>query len=616
MCLRPQANLPPFGGGAGTRATTFPCVRSILGRIVGLSVLTAGLTAISLPPEPAAAAVGTARPIAIAVDSDGTSYVGYASGGALTRINNAGARLTPIALDEDGPVVGLAVDSSDYLWVAYDDAVTKMNVDGDVIRTFPRTAAAACADDDSHSSSRFGGLALGQDAVYVASRCSATIEVYDRGDGAERAVVALPGNDKARGLAWLGTFKGRPPRLFARSRPPRSCSPTTPRRSTATPTPSKRTAITKPGTRKRPIPAGVTVDKRGQLSISDLANQAIYRYDTSTSTSTATRCSGTRRTPPTPTATSTTRRRSRSTPRTRAASPATSSSPTPATAGCSGGTSAAATRSGCARSSRRSSATSPTRRTRPTRPTPPTRASRRRRPRRKITATADATGLRCDTGVWTGDPATYTFKWLRDGVVRSGVTGNVYPLSGADNGTEISCRVTARTTSGDIGTATSAPWYVGTPVAPVSSSDPTIVGTPARDNTLLCDTGGWTGLPTPSFSYVWLRDGVQVGNNPTYVVKAADLGASLSLHGHRDQPGRLGLGDLRPGRAGRRRHRRGPRRPRPGRAVHRRAPRRDRRRRRDDQRPAGEPADRAADRRHRHRGQQHRRLRPRDRRSP
>ena len=55
-----------------------------------------------------------------------------------------------------------------------------------------------------------------------------------------------------------------------------------------------------------------------------------------------------------------------------------------------------------------------------------------------------------------------------------------------------------------------------------------ITGTPQRDNTLLCSTGSWSGAPSPRFSYVWLRDSVQVADTPSYRVRSADLGASLT----------------------------------------------------------------------------------------
>jgi len=47
---------------------------------------------------------------------------------------------------------------------------------------------------------------------------------------------------------------------------------------------------------------------------------------------------------------------------------------------------------------------------------------------------------------------------------------------------------------------------------------------------LSCSSGTWTGTPTPTFSYRWLRDGVAIGGaeSNTYTVTAVDEGHSIS----------------------------------------------------------------------------------------
>lgn len=50
--------------------------------------------------------------------------------------------------------------------------------------------------------------------------------------------------------------------------------------------------------------------------------------------------------------------------------------------------------------------------------------------------------LTCTKGVWTPTPSAYAFRWLRNGVVISGVTTQGRKLVAADKGKKISCRVT------------------------------------------------------------------------------------------------------------------------------------------------------------------------------
>lgn len=52
--------------------------------------------------------------------------------------------------------------------------------------------------------------------------------------------------------------------------------------------------------------------------------------------------------------------------------------------------------------------------------------------------------LSCSSGTWTGNGTiTYGYEWLRDGAAISGATSNSYNLQAADEGAQVSCRVTA-----------------------------------------------------------------------------------------------------------------------------------------------------------------------------
>jgi len=62
--------------------------------------------------------------------------------------------------------------------------------------------------------------------------------------------------------------------------------------------------------------------------------------------------------------------------------------------------------------------------------------------------------------------------------------------------------------------------------APVNTAAPAISGTAAPGQTLSCQPGTWTGSPT--YAFVWKRDGTTVGSGQTYVVTAADAGHPIT----------------------------------------------------------------------------------------
>jgi hypothetical protein len=68
------------------------------------------------------------------------------------------------------------------------------------------------------------------------------------------------------------------------------------------------------------------------------------------------------------------------------------------------------------------------------------------------------------------------------------------------------------------------------PKAPINTAAPVASGTPAVGQTLSCSNGSWTGIPTPTFTRAWLRDGVPIAGATasTYVVQAADEGNGLT----------------------------------------------------------------------------------------
>ena len=75
--------------------------------------------------------------------------------------------------------------------------------------------------------------------------------------------------------------------------------------------------------------------------------------------------------------------------------------------------------------------------------------------------------LQVELGEWGGDePITYNYQWLRDNVNIGGETTNQYTISALDLGLNISCRVTATNTYGELSTATNSVLVKSTPTVP------------------------------------------------------------------------------------------------------------------------------------------------------
>jgi hypothetical protein len=148
-----------------------------------------------------------------------------------------------------------------------------------------------------------------------------------------------------------------------------------------------------------------------------------------------------------------------------------------------------------------------------------------------VTGTA-ASGqvLTCSTGSWTGTPTSFTRGWLRDGLLLAGTDVASYPLTDADVGHDVGCRVRAGNSYGTSGWVASPTVAVtagstGPSDPPVSVDPPTIAGTAQPGGRLTCRPGTWDHRP--SFTYAW-RDGRDVlGSGATYDVRTADVGRQV-----------------------------------------------------------------------------------------
>ncbi len=144
--------------------------------------------------------------------------------------------------------------------------------------------------------------------------------------------------------------------------------------------------------------------------------------------------------------------------------------------------------------------------------------------------------LTCEHGEWKGEP-TFTYQWLRNGSSISGATAQTYLVTSADQTKTLACRVTATNGAGNASLTSAGVEIPGSP--PVDKTPPKItnlgqvVQTAEEGQTLTCEKGTWTGVPTPTFEYVWVRDrglagAIGVGSGEHYTVKAADKGHTLS----------------------------------------------------------------------------------------
>jgi hypothetical protein len=132
--------------------------------------------------------------------------------------------------------------------------------------------------------------------------------------------------------------------------------------------------------------------------------------------------------------------------------------------------------------------------------------------------------LTCAPGSWSGTGIAFTYRWLLDGAALPGATDPAYGIAATDLGHRLGCEVTA-TNAGGARTATvTVTVLVG---QPVSTAAPAIRGTVQTGETLTCDPGAWTNVPT-GWSTRWLRDGAPVATGGSLALSDADQGHQLS----------------------------------------------------------------------------------------
>src|SRR4051795_867412 len=153
--------------------------------------------------------------------------------------------------------------------------------------------------------------------------------------------------------------------------------------------------------------------------------------------------------------------------------------------------------------------------------------------------------LKGNRGKWTGTaPLTYSGVWLRcDENAQScnaisGATTQEYTIIGADVGSTLRFRVTAKNAEGSASADSNPTGVVGTASGvTVSSKPPVISGKAEVGSTLSTTTGTWVGNKPITFSYHWQRcdaagnacNGISGANDATYALVGHDAGRTVRV---------------------------------------------------------------------------------------
>jgi hypothetical protein len=150
-----------------------------------------------------------------------------------------------------------------------------------------------------------------------------------------------------------------------------------------------------------------------------------------------------------------------------------------------------------------------------------------------------------DKGTWNGTaPITFTGVWVRCDTKAanctpiSGATSTKYKLVGADVGSRIRFRVTAKNADGSKTADSNATDVVETASGePANVTPPVIAGFAQVGTNLQASTGTWVGATPISYSYQWQRcdtagnacKSISGADNASYTVVGTDVGHTLRV---------------------------------------------------------------------------------------
>lgn len=147
--------------------------------------------------------------------------------------------------------------------------------------------------------------------------------------------------------------------------------------------------------------------------------------------------------------------------------------------------------------------------------------------------------LTCSPGKWSGSPTSYLYQWVRSEDEGNGwtdiaaATEESYSVGTADEGYLLACSVTAVNDEGDsdpeLSNRVPVPGSPPTNISPPQLSGyPLEPGYPKVGETLVCSDGDWSGTPSPSYTYEWLREHAVIASGQHYVIGSEDRGYSIS----------------------------------------------------------------------------------------
>jgi iron transport multicopper oxidase len=145
-------------------------------------------------------------------------------------------------------------------------------------------------------------------------------------------------------------------------------------------------------------------------------------------------------------------------------------------------------------------------------------------------------------GSWSGEPAGYGYQWMQcDSAGKNcaqiaKATAETYAISSADVGHTLAVQETASNAKGWSAPASSLPTSQVLPLAPLSTTAPTITGTPQQGQTLTEHHGTWTNEPT-GYSVQWLQcEGpgtsclpIQGATAPTFTLTSTNVGHTIEV---------------------------------------------------------------------------------------
>lgn len=140
--------------------------------------------------------------------------------------------------------------------------------------------------------------------------------------------------------------------------------------------------------------------------------------------------------------------------------------------------------------------------------------------------------LRCHAPAPSGEPAPkVAFAWMKEGEPIASVSSFQVPSEDAEK--EITCEVTASNAGGTVTERSGAVKIAGSAPRPKELPEISPQAAPKVGQTLTCEneSSSWEGAPAPTFTYVWLRNGLAITSpsaKDTYVVSSEDEGHSLS----------------------------------------------------------------------------------------